>query len=172
MLIITNMDLTVLNHLILTPTHQSSCMGSKKRGRPGEGRGCLSRSSSHNTGKDKYFITNSIRHSRLMPTGQGIIYATLQPWYHGGRSGTPSPRPYSWWEEPKQGVTSCWVLFSHRTSRPGSAEGPAVKTVHLEGGPCTAFPPGPTQADLVSASCSGGHSCSFRYLLKEALLDL
>lgn len=58
-------------------------------------------------------------------------------------------------------------FFPHRTSRLGPAEVPAAKTVHSEGRPCSAFPPGPAQADLVSASCSGGCSYSYRYLFKE-----
>lgn len=58
-------------------------------------------------------------------------------------------------------------FFPHRTSRLGPAEVPAAKAVHSEGGPCSAFPPGPAQADLVSASCSGGCSYSYRYLFKE-----
>lgn len=102
----------------------------------------------HNTGKGKSYVTDRLWHGQLSPSGQGCTAAEG--------------------ESPSSVFHSCWVLFfPHRTSRLGPAEVPAAKAVHSEGRPCSAFPPGPAQADLVSASCSGGCSYSYRYLFKE-----
>lgn len=106
---------------------------------------------SHNTRKGKSLIADRLWHDQLSPSGQDLLRAEQQlRWYAQAACAFPAQS-----------------FFSHRTSRLGSAEVPAIKTVYSEGGPCSAFPPGPAQADLVSASCSGGCSCSYRYLFKE-----
>lgn len=105
-LILVNMVLTVFNPLILTPIHWSRHMGSRKgERRPGEGRGCSPRSTSHNTRKDGFFINDSIWHGQLIPTGQAIVSAMLQQWHGGTGNRATSSGPYSWWGgEPEQGV--------------------------------------------------------------------
>lgn len=53
--------------------------------------------------------------------------------------------------------------ISDRSSGFGSASMPAIKAVHTESRPSSAFSPGYTKADPVSASCSGVCDKSFRY---------
>lgn len=121
-------------------------MGSKKGRRPGGGRAC--------------FPTTLGKASLWLQTNFGMIR-----WVPQGRAS--SGLSSSWGGAPKRHGLPAQFFLPHRTSGLGPAEAPAVETICSEGGPRSAFPPGPAQADLVSASCSGGCSCSYRYLLKE-----